>query len=93
MSLGPAIGPSLGGYLIDHLSWRAVVLYQLPHRSRGLSGSSTHLTGRRRTSTSLPRSLGLLTLTTFVVTLLVAVSETRTYGWMSPYVLGLLPRL
>ena len=31
-----------------------------------------------------------MTLATFVVTLLVAVSETRTYGWTSPYVLALL---
>ena len=30
MSFGPAIGPSLGGYLVEHLSWRAVFYINLP---------------------------------------------------------------
>ncbi len=30
MSFGPAIGPSLGGYLVDHWSWRAVFYINLP---------------------------------------------------------------
>src|SRR5918992_3185217 len=30
MSFGPAIGPSLGGYLVEHLSWRAVFYINAP---------------------------------------------------------------
>jgi EmrB/QacA subfamily drug resistance transporter len=90
MSFGPAIGPSLGGYLVDHLSWRAVFYINLPIGLVALVAAALTLpAGGVRQHRSLDL-LGLVTLATFVVTLLVAVSETRTSGWTSPYVLGLL---
>jgi EmrB/QacA subfamily drug resistance transporter len=90
MSFGPAIGPSLGGYLVDHLSWRAVFYINFPIGLVALVAAALTLpAGGVRQHRSLDL-LGLVTMTTFVVTLLVAVSETRTYGWTSPYVLGLL---
>jgi DHA2 family multidrug resistance protein len=90
MSFGPAIGPSLGGYLVDHLSWRAVFYINLPIGLVALVAAALTLPAggaRQRRSLDL---LGLVTMTACVVTLLVAVGETRTYGWTSPYVLGLL---
>jgi EmrB/QacA subfamily drug resistance transporter len=90
MSFGPAIGPSLGGYLVDHLSWRAVFYINFPIGLVALGAAVLTLpAGGVRQHRSLDL-FGLLTLTTFVITLLVAISETRTYGWTSPYVLGLL---
>jgi len=90
MSFGPAIGPSLGGYLVDHLSWRAVFYINLPIGLVALVAAALTLpAGGVRQPRSLDL-LGLVTLATFVVTLLVAVSEMRTSGWTSPYVLGLL---
>jgi EmrB/QacA subfamily drug resistance transporter len=90
MSFGPAIGPSLGGYLVDHLSWRAVFYINLPIGLVALVAAALTLpAGGLRQQRSLDL-WGLVTMTTFVVTLLLAVSETRTYGWMSLYVLGLL---
>ena len=45
--------------------------------------------GERRQSKELDL-LGLVTMTTFVVSLLLAVSQARTYGWGSTYILTLL---
>ena len=90
MSFGPAIGPSLGGYLVDHLSWRAVFYINAPIGLVALVAAATTLpAGGLRQSRSLDL-WGLVTMTTFIVTLLLAVSETRDYGWGSPYVLTLL---
>jgi EmrB/QacA subfamily drug resistance transporter len=90
MSFGPAIGPSLGGYLVDHWSWRAVFYINFPIGLVALVAAALTLPAgglRQQRSFDL---WGLVTMTTFVVTLLLAVSETRAYGWTSLYVLVLL---
>ena len=91
MSFGPAIGPSLGGYLVEHLSWRAVFYINLPIGLVALLGSMlvTLPEGEPRQSRDLDL-LGLMTMTSFVVTLLLAVSQARLYGWGSTYILTLL---
>jgi EmrB/QacA subfamily drug resistance transporter len=91
MSFGPAIGPSLGGYLVEHLSWRAVFYINLPIGLVALAGSIlvTLPEGEQRQSQELDL-LGLVTITTFVVSLLLAVSQARLYGWGSMYILTLL---
>lgn len=91
MSFGPALGPSLGGYLVEHLSWRAVFYINLPIGLVALAGSVlvTLPEGEQRQSKTLDL-LGLMTMTSFVVTLLLAVSQARTYGWDSTYILALL---
>src|SRR5947209_2170936 len=82
MSFGPALGPSLGGYLVEHLSWRAVFYIKLPIGLVALVGSVlvTLPEGERRQNEELDL-LGLVTMTTWVVSLLMAVSQARLYGW------------
>lgn len=90
MSFGPAIGPSLGGYLVDQLSWRAVFYINVPIGLVALVAAAATLpVGGLRQSRALD-VVGLVTMTTCIVTLLLAVSETRAYGWGSLYVLTLL---
>ena len=91
MSFGPAIGPSLGGYLVEHLSWRAVFYLNLPIGLVALAGSLLVRLpeSEQRQSRDLDL-LGLVTMTTFVVSLLLAVSQVRLYGWGSTYIMTLL---
>jgi MFS transporter, DHA2 family, multidrug resistance protein len=91
MSFGPAIGPSLGGYLVEHLSWRAVFYINLPIGLVALLGAMavTLPEGEQRKHQGLDL-LGLMTMTTFVVSLLLAVSQARSHGWDSMYILTLL---
>lgn len=91
MSFGPAIGPSLGGYLVEHMSWRAVFYINLPIGLVALVGSLlvTLPESEQRQSRQLDL-LGLMTMTTFVVSLLLAVSQARLHGWDSLYILTLL---
>ena len=91
MSFGPAIGPSLGGYLVEHLSWRAVFYLNLPIGLVALAGSLLVRLpeSEQRQSRDLDL-LGLVTMTTFVVSLLLAVSQARLYGWGSTYIMTLL---
>jgi EmrB/QacA subfamily drug resistance transporter len=91
MSFGPAIGPSLGGYLVAHLSWRAVFYINLPIGLLALLGAMVVILpeGERRQSTHLDLP-GMVTMTTCIVSLLLAVSQVRLYGWGSAYILTLL---
>jgi EmrB/QacA subfamily drug resistance transporter len=91
MSFGPALGPSLGGYLVEHLSWRAVFYINLPIGLVALIGAA--IVTLPEGESSQPRRLdllGLATMTTFVISLLLAVSQVRFYGWGSVYILSLL---
>jgi EmrB/QacA subfamily drug resistance transporter len=90
VSFGPAIGPSLGGYLVEHLSWRAVFYINFPIGLVALIAAAIMLPDgepRQRRRLDLP---GLVTMMAFVVSLLLAVSQTRQYGWGAAYILILL---
>src|SRR5438093_13582437 len=76
MSFGPAIGPSLGGYLVDHLSWRAVFYIKAPIGLVALVAAATTLpTGGLGSSRSLDL-WALVTMPSFILTLLLAFSRT-----------------
>lgn len=90
MSFGPAIGPTLGGYLVEHLSWRAVFYINFPIGLVAfLSAAATLPQGGKRQSKQLDM-LGLATMTSFVISLLLAVSQVRDHGWGSMYIMSLL---
>ena len=84
-------GPSLGGYLVEHLSWRAVFYINLPVGLVALIGAAMVTLPEGESSQHRQLDLlGLATMTTFVVSLLLAVSQVRFYGWGSAYILSLL---
>lgn len=90
LSMGPAVGPWAGGYLIEHLSWRAIFYINLPIGLVALLvGAATLPAGGRRQQGTIDL-LGLLTMGVFIVSLLLAVSQARDYGWGDPYILTLL---
>ena len=85
-SFGPVVGPVLGGHLTEYIHWRMIffvnllpgliaillALAILPH---------TRETVRRRLDTP-----GLIALATFLVSLLLALSLGRHYGWDSAFI-------
>ena len=90
VSIGPAIGPWLGGFLIEHLSWRAIFYMNLPIGLVALLVATAVLPEGERRQRSTIDLLGLLTMAVFVVGFLLAVSQVRDYGWGDPYILLLL---
>lgn len=87
--VGPTIGPIVAGYLIEYVSWRATFYVQVP-----IIISSFVLTlmtmpnviESRERHIDLP---GLLTMTTFLVTLLLALTQGRKEEWTSLYIISL----
>jgi MFS transporter, DHA2 family, multidrug resistance protein len=89
-TFGPILGPTLGGYLTDTISWRAIFYINLPIGIIGVALAATimaaDLSQRRPRQLDLP---GLVTMATFVVTVLLALSQGNIEGWNSHYILSL----
>jgi DHA2 family multidrug resistance protein len=89
-AFGPAVGPVLGGYLTDYLSWRAVFYVNVLPGLLCMALVWGVLPGGRdegRRALDLP---GLLALAAFLVSLLIALSQGHRQGWDSPYIQRLL---
>jgi DHA2 family multidrug resistance protein len=88
--LGPTIGPIVAGYLVEYLSWRATFYMQIPI---GLSSFFLTMATMRNVIESRSRSIdvpGLMTMSVFLVSLLLALTQGRKEEWNSPYIVGLL---
>jgi len=82
-SFGPAIAPALGGYLIEALSWRAIFYINVPV---GLLSAGIVFFTMSKSQEQRARSfdaIGVFTMASFLILLLLAVSEGRRYGWGS----------
>ena len=89
-SFGPTLGQSVGGYLVQAISWRAIFFLALPS---GLLGTLLPLMRIPRDLPATDKSIdvpGLCTMTVFLVALLLALSQGQQHGWDSGYILGLL---
>jgi EmrB/QacA subfamily drug resistance transporter len=88
-SFGPAIAPALGGHLIEVLSWRAIFYVNVPV---GLLSAGVVLFTMSKTQDQRARSfdvIGVFTMASFLILLLLAVSEGRRYGWGSQLIVTL----
>jgi EmrB/QacA subfamily drug resistance transporter len=89
-TFGPILGPTLGGYLTDTISWRAIFYINIPLGILGVALAATimaaDLSDRRSRRLDL---LGLGTMATGVITLLMALSQGNREGWNSHYILWL----
>lgn len=91
-ALGFALGPLLGGFLVDVFNWRAVYLFRIFPAMLLLL-----LAARQPAPISKPFQgfqifdfLGTLTLASSVASLLLALNRSRDLGWTSPLVFTLL---
>ena len=88
-SFGPAIAPALGGHLIEVLNWRAIFYINVPV---GLLSAGIVLFTMPKTQDQRARSfdaIGVFTMASFIILLLLAVSEGRRYGWGSQMIVML----
>ena len=88
--VAPAIGPTLGGYLVEYVDWRLIFFINVPVGilgcGRGVDGAAALpgcLAGRFDV-------LGFLTMATGLFSLLLALTEGQDWGWTSYQVLILL---
>jgi EmrB/QacA subfamily drug resistance transporter len=88
-SFGPAIAPALGGHLIEVLNWRAIFYINVPV---GLLSAGIVLFTMPKTQDQRARSfdaIGVFTMASFLILLLLAVSEGRRHGWGSQMIVTL----
>jgi len=88
--LGLTVGPALGGWLTDQLSWRAVFFINLP------VGLSAMLLGFKMIASDNPTNnaerfdtIGSLIFMSGLIALLLGLNQGHTWGWTSPTILGL----
>ncbi len=90
LATGFALGPLLGGVLVDAFGWRGVYLYRaLPALLIAWFTSGHARSGQRTVSGERFDLLGAVTLTLGTAGLLLAMSRSRDLGWTAPEVLVL----
>ncbi|GIX46493.1 MAG: multidrug resistance protein [Candidatus Tectimicrobiota bacterium] len=88
-SIGPAVGPLMGGYLLEFASWRVIYSMILPLGGGGLLLAWWLLPPLRRPERRRLDLYGLLSMAVAVTTLLLALSQGNREGWDSQYILTL----
>jgi len=88
-TFGPAIGPTLGGYLTEHFSWKFAFYINVPIGILGLLLAAVILPpGKTRKGMSFDH-WGFLTMAVCLGCLLTALSQGQREGWTSSYILSL----
>ncbi len=89
--IGNAVGPLLGGFLTDELSWRWIFFLNVPIAlfAVGVTYWLVHVKEPEGGERQLDYP-GIATLSTGVVSLLVALDQVDDWGWGDPKVIGLL---
>lgn len=90
-SLGPFFGPILGGYLTEHVHWRAIFYINIPFGLLSIVAAFFLLPGRSADQEKTPFDLlGFASMTGAVATLLIALSQGHDKGWGSSFIISLL---
>jgi EmrB/QacA subfamily drug resistance transporter len=89
--LGLTVGPSLGGWLADQFSWRAVFYINIPVGLIALYLSARFIRADRPAKISERFDLlGAFTFLTGLIFLLFGLNQGHASGWTSPFILGVL---
>ena len=89
--LGPALGPTLGGIMIDQFDWRYVFYLALPIGIAGILFGSLFMPEREETTKRADFDwLGFLLLCVTMSCMLTGLSNGQREGWNSDFVVGLL---
>ena len=88
--LAPALGPALGGYLIDNFGWRYVFFLAVPFSIISVPLAMLFMPERDEHS-AIPRFdwIGFILASIFLATFLTALSNGQREGWSSEYIVGM----
>ena len=92
-ALALAIGPVVGGFLVENVSWQSIFFLNLPV-AVGAVVVTLFATHESRDETA-PRDVdipGVATITVGLAALVLALVEGNSWGWGSPRIIGLLRR-
>jgi EmrB/QacA subfamily drug resistance transporter len=90
-ALALAVGPVFGGFLTEHVSWRAIFYLNIPVAIGAVT--ATLFAVRESRDTTVGREvdyLGVATLTATLTALVLALVEGNSWGWGSAGIVGLL---
>jgi len=89
--LAPALGPPLGGWLVDHLSWRVLFFLPVPFCLTALALAPWFIVGRPATAERRAFDWGgLVFLAVFTACLLYAFNLSHRVGWLAWQTVALL---
>jgi EmrB/QacA subfamily drug resistance transporter len=89
-ALALAIGPVVGGFLVEHVSWQSIFFINLPVAA-GAVAVTLFATHESRDETVVPKVdvAGIATITIGLTALTLALVEANSWGWGSPGIIGL----
>jgi DHA2 family multidrug resistance protein len=88
--LAPALGPALGGLLIDNYSWRYVFFLAIPFSMISVPLALMFMPGREKNATIPPFDwIGCGLISVFLISFLIALTDGQSEGWTSDYTVTL----
>ena len=88
-TLGPAVGPTLGGYLIEKFSWHLIFLINVPVGLLGIILATLVLPKGVTRKEKHFDVMGFLTMTVALGSFLMGLSQGQQEGWTSGYILSI----
>ncbi|HEX3010871.1 MAG TPA: DHA2 family efflux MFS transporter permease subunit [Syntrophomonadaceae bacterium] len=85
----PAVGPTLGGYLVDYANWRFIFYLNVPVGIINLFLATMYLKPTVLIKAKHFDVAGIVFSSTGFFCLLLALSQGASHGWKSPYIVGL----
>ncbi len=89
-TFGPVVGPVIGGYITETLNWRMVFLFNIGPGLMCMALALLMLPNLHERESPPLDLAGLLTLSIFLVSLMIALSQGYRQGWTSPFIQRLL---